>query len=215
MKYLFVIAFLFLPVGTSAQSFIGGGLSVGSVVGDDFSGHDKSVGGFIEGTYSQKLQKIAGIRFDFNGLATLEHAPKAGTTSGFELKLRPELRAFAPIPGPVKPFVGGGLQSSYFDSDQYNKSGLNYIATAGAEIADIHTARVSRLFPDRTNFNDNRLEGFRYGYDLTKRFSGSPWAVRFSAEYNRFRYVQQFGPTAGTYDGQSLAFRLGIVKAAR
>jgi hypothetical protein len=209
--------FLFFAVGLisatmQAQSFIGGGLTVGSVVGDNFSGYDKSIGGFGETTVSRK---IAGIRFDFNGLATLEHAPKAGTTSGFELKLRPELRAFAPIPGPVKPFAGGGFQYNYFNSDQYGKSSLNYIATAGAEIADIHTARVSRLFTDRTNFNDNRLEGFRIGYDLTKRFPSSVWAVRFSAEYNRFRYVQPFGPTAGTYDGQSVAFRLGFVKTVK
>jgi hypothetical protein len=209
-----IIAFLLflIPIGASAQNFVGGGLSVGSVVGDDYGGYDRQIGGFGEGNLSRKFGRV---RFDAYGLATLEYVPKDGTTNGSELKLRPEIRAFAPIGGPVKPFAGAGIQYSYFDTDQYSKSGLNYIATAGAEIYGAHTARSSRLFTDRTNFNDNKLEGFRYGYDLTKRFSGSDWAVRFSAEYNRFKYVQPFGPTAGTYDGQSLAFRLGIVNAAR
>jgi hypothetical protein len=212
MKTIFAILLLMIPVSADAQSFVGGGLSIGSVIGDDYSGYDKQIGGFGEGNLSKKL---AGVRFDAYGLTTLEYAPKDGTTGGVNLKLRPEIRAFAPIPWAVKPFAGAGFQYAYFNSDQYGKSGLNYIATAGAEISGAHTARFSRLFTDRTNFNDNRLEGFRYGYDLTKRFNGSDWAVRFSAEYNRFRYVQQFGPTAGTYDGQSLAFRLGIVKASR
>lgn len=44
---------------------------------------------------------------------------------------------------------------------------------------------------------------------------GSTWAIRFSAEYNRFNYVQPFGVFKGGYDGQSLAFRLGVVKAAK
>jgi hypothetical protein len=211
MRTILAILLLMIPISAGAQSFVGGGLSFGSVVGHDDSGYDKQVGGFGEGRYSRML----GIRFDANGLATLEYAPKAGTTSGVDLKIRPEIRDFAPVSWAVKPFAGGGLQYSYFNSDQYGKSGLNYIATAGAEIYGSHTARVSRLFTDRTNFNDNRLEGFRYGYDLTRRFSGSDWAVRFSAEFNQFKYVQAFGPTAGTYDGQSLAFRLGIVKASR
>lgn len=210
-KFLLIITLLLLPISASAQSFYGGGLSIGSIVGDDFSGHDKSVGGFGEGTYSRKI----GIRFDANGLATLEHAPKGGTTGGVDFKLRPEIRAFAPVGGPVKPFVGGGLQYSYFTSDQYNKTGLNYIATAGAEVFGHSTVRVSRLFTDRSNSNNNRLEGFRYGYDLTKRLPSSVWAVRVSAEYNRFHYVQPFGVTAGAYDGQSVAFRLGLVKTGR
>jgi hypothetical protein len=213
---LLIIAFVCLAVGAQAQSFIGGGLAFGSTVGDGFNGQDKSIGGFGEGTLSVKPEKLAGIRFDFNGLATLEHGPKQGTTSAFDLRLRPELRAFAPIPGPVKPFAGGGVQYSYFDSDQYNKSGLNYIGTAGVEIAGTHTARFSRLFTDRTNLNANRLEGFRYGYVLLQRFNGSSLAIRFSAEYNRFKYVQPVGPLTGRgFDGQSLAFRIGVVKASK
>jgi hypothetical protein len=209
---LLIIAFVCLAPVASAQSFIGGGLSFGSIVGEGNNGQDKSIGGFGEGTYSRKV----GVRFDFNGLATLEHAPKSGFTSGFDLRLRPELRAFAPIPGPVKPFAGAGIQYSYFNSDQFHKYGLNYIATAGAEVFGKHTGRFSRLFTDRTNFNENRLEGFRYGYDLTQRFSGSAWAVRFSAEYNRFKYVQPVGPlTSRGFDGQSLAFRIGVVKASK
>lgn len=208
---LLILVFVCLPIAASAQSFIGGGLSFGSIVGEGFNGQDKAIGGFGEGTYSRKV----GVRFDFNGLATLEYAPKDTTTSGFDVRLRPDLRAFAPIPGPLKPFAGGGVQYNYFHSDQYGKSGINYVATAGAEIYGTHTARFSRLFTDRTNFNENRLEGFRYGYDLTRRFQGSDWAIRFSAEYNQFKFVQPFGQFKGGYDGQSLAFRLGIVKAAK
>jgi hypothetical protein len=199
---------LTLAFCAKAQSLYGGGLSVGSVVGDDSSGHDKAVGGFGEGVLSRKL----GIRFDATGLAILEYAPKAGTTSAWDLKLRPEIRVFAPIGGPVKPFVGGGFQYNYFNSDQYDKSALNYIATVGAEIGRLHTVRISRLFTDRTNFNDNQLKGFRCGYDLTRPFRSSRRGVRFSAEYSRFRYVQPTGPTMGRYDGQSIVFRLGLVK---
>jgi hypothetical protein len=209
---ILILAFVCLPIAGQAQSLIGGGISFGAIVGEGANGQDKAIGGFGEGTYSRTV----GIRFDFNNLATLEHGPKQGTTSAFDLRLRPELRAFAPIPGPVKPFAGGGVQYSYFDSDQYNKSGLNYIGTAGVEIAGAHTARFSRLFTDRTNLNANRLEGFRYGYDLLQRFKGSSLAIRFSAEYNRFKYVQPVGPLAGRgFDGQSLAFRIGVVKASK
>jgi hypothetical protein len=209
---LLIIAFVCLPIAGQAQSLIGGGISFGAIVGEGANGQDKAIGGFGEGTYSRSL----GIRFDFNGLATLEHGPKQGTTSAFDLRLRPEVRAFAPIPGPVKPFAGGGVQYSYFDSDQYNKSGLNYIGTAGVEIAGAHTARFSRLFTDRTNFNANRLEGFRYGYDLLQRFKGSSLAIRFSAEYNRFKYVQPVGLLTGRgFDGQSLAFRIGVMKVGK
>ncbi len=210
MKYLQTVLLLLLAAVTvRAQSFLGGGLSFGSIVGDGYNGQDKSIGGFGEATLSRKF----GIRFDATGLATLEFAPKDTTTSWFDLRLRPEIRAFAPLPGQIAPFVGAGVQYSYFNSDQYGKSGLNYVGTVGAEIYRAHTASVSRLFTDRTNFNENRLEGWRYGYDLTKRFSGSPWAIRFSGEYNRFRYVQPFGLNQGSYAGQSLAFRLGIAKA--
>lgn len=206
MKYI-LLSLVLLAASANAQTLYGGGFSFGSVVGDDFSGHDRRVGGFGEGNYPRTF----GLRFDFNGLATLEYAPKAGTTSGWDLKLRPEIRAFAPIGGPVKPFAGAGVQYSYFHSDQYPKSGLNLIATGGVEINRIHTARVSRLFADRTNFNENKLRGWRYGYDLTKQFPASTWGIRFSAEYNRFHYDQPFGVTAGAYPGNSIAFRLGLV----
>lgn len=206
MKYIVLLILLAIPA--NAQAFLGGGFSFGSVVGNDDSGHDIRVGGFVDGN----LTRTIGLRFDFNGLATLEYAPKAGTTSGLDLKARPEIRAFAPVGGPVKPFIGGGVQYNYFTSDEYNKHGLNVTATGGVEVLGASTLRVSRLFTDKTN-NENRLRGWRYGYDLTKRFSGSKWAARFSLEYNRFHYAQPFGVTAGDYSGNSLAFRIGIVKA--
>lgn len=210
MKYFLLVGLtlLTLAVAAQAQNLYGGGLSFGAIVGNGFNGQNNSIGGFGEGTYSRKF----GIRFDATGLVTLEHSPKDGTTGGIDVRVRPELRAFAPKLGPVQAFAGGGVQYSYFNSDQYGKSGLNVLGTIGAEIYGKHTVRGSRLFTDRTNFNENRLEGVRYGYDLTQRLPESTWAIRFSAEYNRFQYVQPFGQFMGGYDGQSLTFRLGLVK---
>lgn len=210
MKYLLlVVALLTVAATANAQTFYGGGLSFGSTVGDGFNGQNGSIGAFGEGTFSKKL----GLRFDANGIATIDHAPKDGTTGGVDYRLRPEIRAFAPLPGRIAPFVGGGVQFAHFSSDQYSKSGLNYTASAGVEIYGAHTARFQRLFTDRTKLNGNRLEGFRYGYDLSHKFSGKDWGIRFSAEYNRFKYIQPIGfINAGSYDGQSLAFRLGVAK---
>lgn len=206
---LLILTLLSFAATAEAQSFFGGGLSFGTTIGDGFNGQNGSIGAFGEGTFSKKY----GVRFDATGLATIEHAPKDGTTGGIDYRLRPEIRAFAPLPGKIQPFVGGGVQFSHFSTDQYGKSGLNYTGSVGVEIYGAHTARFQRLFTDRTKLNGNRLEGFRYGYDLTKQFSGKDWGVRFSAEYNRFKYIQPVGfVNQGSYTGQSLAFRFGVVK---
>ena len=75
---LLILVFVYLAISASAQSFIGGGQSFGAVVGKGANGQNKAIGGFCEGTYSRK---VVGVQFDFNRLATLEHAPKRGTTS--------------------------------------------------------------------------------------------------------------------------------------
>ncbi len=215
MKFLFLSLILSLSASAvNAQTFYGGGLSFGSIVGDGYNGQDKQVGGFGEAVYSKKL----GLRFDAAGLATLEYAPKDPYSGGVDFRARPELRVFAPIPK-IAPFVGAGVQYSFFSAGDngpflgYHKSGLNYTGSVGIEIYGSHTVRSQRLFTDRTNLNANKLEGFRYGYDMTKRFSKSDWGIRFCAEYNRFKYIQPINfVNAGSYTGQSLAFRLGVVR---
>ncbi len=206
----FLAVLYFIPSPVHAQSFGGAGLAIGSVLGHGNNGQSSQVGGFGEGNFSMKF----GVRIDAYGLATYEYAPKDGYDNGTDLRLRPEVRGYIPL-GAIQPFVGAGVQYSYFHSDQYGKSGLNYVTTVGVEVAGKHTLRASRLYTDRTNLNLNRLVAFRYGYDLLYPIGSKKWAIRFSAEYNRFKYQQLTGPGIGSYNDDSVAFRIGIVRAGR
>lgn len=211
MKTLTLFALtLLLSVTCFAQRFYGGGLATGSVVGEDRTGNSTQFGGFGETAIT--LQK--GTRFDFTGLGILEHAPKAFTTSTFDVKLRPEIRAFTPMIGPVRFFAGGGVQFNYLFSDQFNKAAFNPVGTIGGEIGS-HTLRLSRLFKDGTNLNENQLQGWRFGYDFLRRFTESKWGMRVSAEYNLHTSFQPSGPLFGRHNNDSFTLRAGLVRMHR
>ncbi len=209
MRFIFILfIFLLSSVACLGQTkFVAAGLSFGSAVGDDFSGHGGRVGGFAEGQVSG-----SGLSLGAAGLASLESAPKSGTTAAWEFRARPEGRLFVPLGDSVRLIGGGGVEYVYFNSDQYSKEVLNPLATAGLEIFESHTIRASRLFTDRLNGIGNNLSGWRYGYDLAKKFKGTGWGIRLSGEFNRFSYDQPYGPTKGAYDGNSVVFRLGLAR---
>lgn len=225
---------ILLTAFASAQTFIAGGAEVGGnrvefrdnaqVFGIPFAkGARIDRYNFFGGWGEAQADFPLGDSFSIaaRGLGEISTDPKnlGQDRDGVRYHLRPEVELGVKITHALSAVIHGGGGYTHIRNSQYNKSGLNPHAGIGIDYYKKYRATFARIFPDRTNYNENETEGYRIRGDALYPFAEN-WGAKVGFEFTRY-----YANIPGLIDansvfpcqcvrtqGNAIVFRVGIAR---